>query len=123
MQRRSRITNIVVLIPGLLLGCCWLPRGISGLLSLTRVVGPGLRAPDIVVDLLRLWSDPIGWYGVQLLGHAREISPRVLGLLMAAPNCWCGLMAASVILLVVFLVLKPGRRTATGSAPSDDNGF
>jgi len=78
MRRRTRITNTVVLIPGLLLGCCWLPRGVSGILSLARIVSPTLRAPDMVVKLLRLWADTIGRYGVLVIEHAREICPDLL---------------------------------------------
>jgi hypothetical protein len=54
MRRRTRITKTVVLIPGLLLGCCRLLRGISAILSLARIVSPTLRAPNMVVELLRL---------------------------------------------------------------------
>ena len=104
--RGKRFTNIVILAPGLLLGCCWIPKGISGLLALSHLLIPHFRLPEGVGQLLQLWSDPLGWYAHQLFRHVRQIDPRALTCLSALPNCLCGLVAVAMILLVIVLAAR-----------------
>ena len=105
MQKRG-ITEIALLILGLILGCCWLPRGISGLLTLTRVVSPGLWLPNKLWQLAQIWADPLTWYGQQVFQRFPRLGPRVLAFLTAVPNCLCGIVAILVIALAVFLFIR-----------------
>lgn len=106
MKGRASPANILLLALASILACCWLPRGISGLLSLARLVSFGLRPPEILAQLLQLWSDPLGWYAVQLFQRLHGLSPRVLVFLSAAPNCLCGLVAVAIILATIALVAR-----------------
>jgi hypothetical protein len=121
MKREDkRLTNTVILVLGLLLGCCWLPRGISGLLTLSRIVSPGLRMPESFGQLLHLWSDPLDSYAQQLFRHLRQIDPRALACLSALPNCLCGLVAVAVIMLVIVLAARAGvQQKLETRAPED----
>ena len=108
IPRGVRLTRIVILAPGLLLGCCWIPRGISGLLTLSHLVNPYFRLPEGVGQLLQLWSDPLGWYARQLFRHVRQTDPRALACFSALPNCLCGLVAVAMIVLVIVLAARAG---------------
>lgn len=105
-MQKSKVTEIALLILGLILGCCWLPRGIMGLLTLTRVVSPGLWLPGKLWQLLQIWADPLTWYGQQVFQRFPRLGPRVLAFLTAVPNCLCGIVAILVIALAVFLFIK-----------------
>jgi hypothetical protein len=107
-QEGKRLTGILILAPGLLLGCCWIPKGISGLLALSHLVNPHFRLPESFGQLLHLWSDPLGWYAQQLFRHVRQIDPRALACLSALPNCLCGLLGVAVIMLVIVLAARAG---------------
>jgi hypothetical protein len=116
----NRFTNILILAPGLLLGCCWIPKGISGLLTLIHLVNPHFRLPEGVGQLLQLWSDPLGWYAHQLFRHVRQIDPRALACLSALPNCLCGLVAVALILLVIVLAARAAGRQKLETPARDD---
>lgn len=105
-QEGKRLAAIAILTPGLLLGCCWIPKGISGLLALSHLAIPHFRLPEGVAQLLQLWSDPPGWYAHQLFRHVRQIDPRALTCLSTLPNCLCGLVAVAVIILVIVLAAR-----------------
>jgi hypothetical protein len=106
LKGRATPTNVLLLALGSTLACCWFPRGISGLLSLARMVSLGLRPPEILAQLLQLWSDPLEWYALQLLQRFHGLSPRVLVFLSAVPNCLCGLVAVAIILVTIALVAR-----------------
>jgi len=106
MQTRTRVTEIALLVLGLILGCCWLPRGLSGLLWLMRAISPALRLPLTVDQILRFWADPLAWYGQWWMLHPGRLGPRASLALVAAPNCLCGLVAIAIIALVVFLFIR-----------------
>jgi hypothetical protein len=109
MQGRTRATEIGLLVLGLILGCCWLPRGISGLIHLIRVVTPAIRLPDMIGQFLYLWGDPLGWYTTRILPR---VSGRLSAFLLAAPNCVCGIVAIAIIAAVIFLFVRA--RSASG---------
>jgi hypothetical protein len=109
MQGRARITEIVLLALGLILGCCWLPRGINGLMSLLRVVGPTIRLPSVIAQFMPIWYDPLGWYASRIVPR---FGGRLGAFLLAVPNCLCGIVAIAIIAAVIFLFVRA--RSASG---------
>lgn len=106
MQERTRAAEIALLVLGLILGCCWLPKGINGLIHLIRVVTPAIRLPDILVQSLSIWYDPLVWYAGRI---PPRVSGRVGAFLIAVPNCLCGLVAIAIIGVVIFLFVRAMR--------------
>jgi hypothetical protein len=105
MQRRTRVGGIALLVLGLILGCCWLPRGLTGLVWMVRAVSPAVRLPLIVDQILRFWADPLAWYGQWWITNPGWLGPRVSLILVAVPNCLCGAVAIGIIAMVIFLFL------------------
>lgn len=111
MQRRTTVTEIALVILGLILACCWLPRGLSGLIFLARALTPALRPPSIVDQVLRFWADPLTWCNQWLLASAVRFSPRIALGLAAFPNCLCGVAAIAIVGVVIFLAVRARRGT------------
>jgi hypothetical protein len=99
--RKNKATKIALLVPGLVPGCCWLPRGIQGLIQFTRVVTP-IPPPDMFRQFLHLRSDPLSWYDQRAFQMLPRLSSRVTFFLTAAPNYLCGIVAIVIIGLVIF---------------------
>ena len=112
MQVRTKVTEIALLVLGLILGCCWLPKGIHGLVAMIRVV-TRLPLPTPLAELLDLWSDPFPWYYRQVF---QRFDFPVVSFLQAVPNCLCGIVGAAIVALVIVLFVRAratGRTEAT----------
>ncbi len=105
MDRRKPMAEIVLIVVGAVLSCCWLPRGLLGLFYLVRTVAPKTRISPDLLRILQNLSLPLSWYN-QLIIQRFFIRARnyTLGqVLNAIPMCLCPLVA--IALLVVGIAL------------------
>ena len=101
MHKKASVTEIALLVLGLILGCSWFPRGILGVIGMIRVVFR-LPVPQTIIQFLDLWSYPVRWYSQQVFLFDHPVGT----FLLALPNCLCGIVAIAIIGLVIFLFVR-----------------
>lgn len=111
MNRRRPVAEIILIVIGAVLSCCWLPRGIMGMLNLLYALGAKVRIPNNLIQSLQSLSNPLVWYNQQITRgfFMRGGSVRIGQLLNAIPLCLCPLVAVAILVVGVVLYARAGR--------------
>jgi hypothetical protein len=110
MSKRRPVAEIVLIVIGAVLSCCWLPRGIMGLIYLIQAIGAKLRVSGDIAQLLQALSNPLAWYNQQIIQRFYIRGNFKVGqLLNAIPLCLYPLVGIAVLVVAIVLYARAKR--------------
>ncbi|MCR4407704.1 MAG: hypothetical protein NUW24_12425 [Anaerolineae bacterium] len=111
MNKRRPVAEIILIVIGAVLSCCWLPRGIMGLLNLMSAVGARVHVSSRLIQFLQSLSNPLTWYNQQIMRgfFMRGGNVRIGQVLNAIPLCLCPLVAIAILVVGIVLYARAGR--------------
>lgn len=110
MSKRKPVAEIILIVVGAVLSCCWLPRGIIGLIYLIQAIGAKFRVSGDIAQLLQALSNPLAWYNQQIIRRFYMRGNFKVGqLLNAIPLCLCPLVAIAILVVAIVLFVRAGR--------------
>lgn len=114
MNKRRPVAEIILIVVGVVLSCCWLPRGILGLLNLMYFVGAKVHISSNLIQFLQSLSNPLTWYNQQIMRgfFMRGGNVRIGQLLNAIPLCLCPLVAIAILVVGIVLYVRAGKGRA-----------
>jgi len=110
MDRRRPVAEIILIIVGVVLSCCWLPRGISGLIYILQAVLPKFRVSSSIAQFLYAIGNPLGWYNQQIVRRFyMRGNLRIGHLLNAIPLCLFPLVGVAILVIAIVLYTRAKR--------------
>jgi hypothetical protein len=110
MSKRRPVAEIVLVVIGAVLSCCWLPRGIIGLLNLMYAIGAKFHLPSNLTQLLQNLGNPLLWYNQWITRRFFIRGNFKVGqLLNAIPLCLFPLVGIAILVLGIVLYVRAGR--------------
>ncbi|MDY7041564.1 MAG: hypothetical protein SVX38_11940 [Chloroflexota bacterium] len=107
MNKQRPVAEIILLVVGAVLSCCWLPRGITGLFYIVRTIVPRLPVSGEVLQFLQSASNPLAWYN-QLIVHRFYVRGnfKVGQILNAIPLCLYPLVGIAILVVAIVLYTR-----------------
>jgi len=110
MNKRRPVAEILLLVIGAVLSCCWLPQGLTGLIYLVQIVSPRFHMARGLQQFLFSASNPLSWYNQQIIQRFyMRGNIRVGYLLNAIPMCFCPLVAVAILVVAIVLYARATR--------------
>jgi hypothetical protein len=110
MSKRRPVAEVILIVIGAVLSCCWLPRGIIGLLNLAYAIGAKARLPGELTQLLQNLSNPLVWYSQWITRRFFIRGNFKVGqVLNAIPLCLFPLVGIAILVLGIVLYVRAGR--------------
>ena len=111
MDERRPVAETILIVVGAVLSCCWLPRGISGLIYILQAVLPKFHISSSIAQFLYAMGNPLGWYNQQIIRRFYMRGDLRIGhLLNAIPLCLCTLVVIAILVIAIVLYTR-ARRT------------